>query len=485
METPPPELLNSGYKEKDCEFCEIGRDNSGQQNFGYTGFPTPKWKYQLIMEEYNKSVEEIHYWLLEHFRQDQGYRDFIKIADLFTASEHSAFFGSAKQRIGLQQDKVVTFLATIGKMVRDLFQLVREIRVIKERMSIYEDSYLKDSKSRESSEITLKGIWVDMVEQGAKNPASVYGMARELQFTTLPDLFFSIHPESVEKITETVEALEFNRKVKEVLNRKLRTYMAWKDFTHQEMKSRHIFTLKFLRQHFDIIKMYISWVKPYLRDIRRLELMDRTKSPDLIAAFEGSLIEIEYLAKRMSASHSMLKEIEYNKFVYSVVLVTIHYRTKPSMNYMQEYQRGPIHVGQVSLTMRTYAWTQDEIDKYVKMKDKEDMELLKVIDGSVKAAMESLGDELESYLNEAGENIKFEAAKEKSKVTAKGLADPFTSMFKGFGEMFGALGGKKGKDKGPSEFILDKERDKAASAARENIWQTYKNLKKREGLLAW
>ena len=56
----------------------------------------------------------------------------------------------------------------------------------------YSDSYDADSKSRESAEITLKGIWVDMVEQGAKNPASVYGMAREVQFTTLPDLFFSI-----------------------------------------------------------------------------------------------------------------------------------------------------------------------------------------------------------------------------------------------------------------------------------------------------
>jgi hypothetical protein len=484
MEHPPEELKNAGYEEKDSEFCEIGRDNSGQQNYGYTGFPTPDWKYHLVLEEYSKSIEEIYYWLLEHIRQDQGYTEITKITDMFAASEQSAFFGSAKQRIGLQQDKVVTFLATIGKMVRDLFQLVREIRVLKERMSIYDDSYVADSKSRESSEITLKGIWVDMVEQGAKNPASVYGMARELQFTTLPDLFFSIHPESIDKIGEMVEKLDFNRKVKEVLNRKLRTYMAWKDFTAKEMKSRHIFTLRFLRQHFDVIKMYMAWVKPYLRDVRRLELMDKTKSPDLIAAFEGSIIEIEYLAKRMSAKHEMLKEIVYNKHVYSVILVTINYRTKPSLNYQQEYQRGPIHVGQVNLTLRTYAWRQKDIDKYLKMKDREDMELLKVIDGSVKAAMEALGDELEKYLNEAGENVKFETLKAKPNVSAKGLADPLSSALKGVGEIFGGLGGKK-KDGEPSKYEIDKEKKSAKDAAKENIWQTYKNLKKREGLLAW
>jgi len=478
---PPQELLKAGYKESELEWREIGRDNSGQQNYGYTGYPKPSKSYYLTLEEHNKSVEDIYYWILEHIREDQGYRDFVKISDIFAASEQSAFFGSAKQRIGLQQDKVVTFLATIGKMVRDLFQLVREIRVLDERLSIYEDALSLDSPSRESSEITLKGIWIDLVEQGAKNPASVYGMARELQFTTLPDLFFSIHPPSAKNIEELVNKLDFNRKVKEVLKRKLRTYLAWREFTHKELKSRRTFTLKFLRQHFDVIKMYMAWVKPYLRDIRRLELADRTKSPDLIAAFESGMVEIEYLAKRFAASHDMLKEISYNKHVFSVILVNVKYRTKPQLNYMQEYQRGPIHVGQISVSLRSYAWTQKEIDRYLKAKTLEDFELLKSIDGSVKAAMEALGEELEKYLNEAGEDIKFTSS-EKHKITPKGVADPFLSIFKGFGEIFGSLGKKKGE---VDPYIIEKERKKAASCAKENIWQTYKNFKKREGILAW
>ncbi|MEM4268025.1 MAG: hypothetical protein QXK37_04310 [Candidatus Woesearchaeota archaeon] len=473
-------LEEAGFKEE--EYIELARDNQGNQTYGYTGFPAPAQRYQLTIEEHARSIEEVYFWLYEHLKQDQAFADFVKITDLFAASEQSAFFGSAKQRIGLQQDKVIQFLATIGKMVRDLFQLVRELRILDERLSIYKDSYDLESKSRESAEITLKGIWIDLVEQGAKNPASVYGMARELQFTTLPDLFFSTHPLSVSAIDETVDKLEFNRKVKEVLKRKLRTFMAWKDFTYKEMQNRRKFTLQFLRQHFDVIRMYMSWVKPYLRDIRRLELMDQTKSPDLIAAFEGSIIEIEYLAKRLPASFDMLKEIKYNQHVYTVVLVHILYRTKPQLNYMQEYQRGPIHVGKFTLTLRCYGWTQKEIDAYINMKLKEDMELLKVIDGSVKAAMEALGDELEKYLQEAGEDIKF-TNKEKPKITPKAMADPFTSIFKGFGQIFGAL--KRKEEGGVSKYVLEKERAKAISSGKDNIWNTYKNLKKREGLLAW
>src|SRR3989338_6114607 len=188
-------LTKFGFKEE--EEIELGRDNAGQYITGKTGYPKPVKRYRIIYQVFNQSIEETYFWLLEHFRHDQGFHDIIKITDTFTASEHSAFFGSAQQRIGLQQDKVSQFLATIGKMIKELFQLVRELRILDERLGYYADSYTA-SRSSESAEITLKGIWVDLVEQGAKNPGSVYGMAREVQFTTFSHLFFSTHPKKQE-----------------------------------------------------------------------------------------------------------------------------------------------------------------------------------------------------------------------------------------------------------------------------------------------
>jgi hypothetical protein len=410
-----------------------------------------------------------------------GYPDIIKITDIFTSAEHSAFFGVAQQRVGLQQDKVSQFLQTIGKMVRELFQIVREIRILKERLSYYKDSYDTESKSRPSAEITLKGTFIDMVEGGGKNPGSVYGMARELQFTTLPDLFFSVHPASSKEVDEVVDKLDFNRKVKEVLKRKLRQFLEWKEHTYKELQTREVFTLKYLRQHFDVIKLYMTWVRPYLRNIKRLqsEYMDRYKerSVDIVSAFEGSLIEIEFLARYKPKG---------NKDYYSVALGNFLYRTRPSMNYQQEgYQRGPIHVGTTTITLRAYAWTEEQIQNYIQMRSDEDFELLGVIDGSVKAAMEALGDELEKYLQEAGEKIYQQPAKQEK--PQLNIGGPFISVFKGFGEIASAFIPKKGpsKPKKKDEYALSQEKKKAIKQAQGNIWTIYKNFKKSHNMIAW
>ena len=378
-----------------------------------TGFPKPLKRYRIIWEIFNMSMEESYFWILNYLRDDLAYSKIYKTEDVFAAAENSAFFGVSQQRIGLQQDKVSQFLATIGKMVKELFQLVRELRIIDERSIYYEESL----KGVESAEITLKGIWIDMVEGGAKNPSSVFGMSREVQFTSLPDLFFSTHPEKQEDVDKFVDEQrsEFNRSVRNVLKRKLKTYLIWKERTYSELKTRRIFTLKYLRQHYDVIKMYMAWVRPYIRHIRRLTLdEERAITPDLISAFEGSMVEIELLASKLPLDQKTQKQ---NKYIHSCILAHFLFRTRPSMSFQQEgYQRGPIHVGRLEINLRSYAWTKEEIEKYLKMKDEQDMELMKSISGSVKAAMEALGGELEKYLEEAGEEMKKpEEAAEKPK----------------------------------------------------------------------
>jgi len=421
------ELKKFGFNEE--EVAEQTR-----QQYIKTGFPKPERRYRLHYEGYNISIEEPYFWILHYLRYYAGFPYIDKITDIFAAAENSAFFGSSQQRLGLQQDKVSQFLATIGKMVRELFQLVRELRILDERLSYYFDSYTT-SRSSESAEITLKGIWVDLVEQGAKNPASVYGMAREVQFTTLPDLFFSTHPKKQEDTDDVVEHERgaFNRKVREVLKRKLRTFLAWKEHTFEEMKNRRVFTLKFLRQHYEVIRMYIQWVKPYLRNIQRLQLdLSKTETPDLLVAFESSMIEVELLARKPGAVNQCL-------------LLHYLFRTRPEMNYQQEYQKGPLHLGRVEIDFRVYAWTDEQVENYKRMREQEDFQLLGLIDTSVKAAMESLGDELMRYLKEAGEE--FGPKTEEKVVKKSSFLSPYTSIFKGFSDMFGRVRNQKFQDR--------------------------------------
>ena len=467
----------------DAELQKYGFENEESEEFRQskikTGYPKPARKYRLHYEGYNISIEEPYFWTLHYLRYFGGFPRIDKITDVFAAAENSAFFGASQQRLGLQQDKVSQFLATIGKMVRELFQLVREMRILDERLSYYADSYT-NSPSAESAEITLKGIWVDLVEQGAKNPASVYGMAREVQFTTLPDLFFSTHPKKQEDVDVVVERErgQFNRKVREVLKRKLRSFLAWKEHTYEELKNRRKFTLKYLRQHFEIIRMYMTWVRPYLKNIQRMQLdQSRVDTPDLIVAFESSMIEVEILAVKP----------EPNKLVNQCILMHYLFRTRPEMNYSQEYQRGPLHLGRVEIDFRAYSWTDKEIEEYKKMREQEDFQLLGVIDGSVKAALEALGDELMRYLKEAGEE--FEEKKEMPKAPKR--SGPFLSLFEGFAELFTSFKTKKdlkqAKKKPTQTGIMRLAIAKRNAEAKVNgvMWTTYHHFKKQHDMLNW
>ncbi len=454
------------YEEEEME--------EGKDQMVKTGYPNSVKRYRIVYETYSSSLEETYFWILNYLRYDTGCI-VEKITDIFAGTEHSTFFGVSQQRIGLQQDKVSQFLATIGKMVKELFQLVRELRILDERLHYYIDSYDEKSKSRESAEITLKGVFIDQAEGGAKNPASVFGMARELQFTTLPDLFFSVHPLRATDVDQVVDKLDFNRKVKEVLKRKLRSYLEWKEHTYKELKSRRIFTLKYLRQHFDIIKMYMTWVKPYLRNIRRLhsEALEQQKavSPDLITAFEGALIEVEILAKRLPRG---------NKDYYAAAIYNFRFRVKPEMKYQAEgFQRAPIHVGEIRVTARGYAWTKEDIENYKRYREEEDFELLGLVDRSVQDAMVALGDELMKYLEEAGEPT------EKKEPEKKGtIIEPFTSTIKGFTELFGAFK-KSARPKKKDKLAVVFEKREATAGVRGYMWPTYKNYKKAHGMLSW
>ncbi len=474
------DLKEFGFEEERAEEAYLDKDIP-------TGYPKPLKRYWLRYATASKSIEETYFWVLNCLRVSLGFKDIVKIMDVSAASPHSTFFGVSTQRAGAYQDKISQYLATIGKMVKELFQIVRELRILDERLSYYNDSFDYESASRESAEITLKGIWIDMVEGGAKSPASVYGMARELEFTVLPDLFFSTHPKTSKDVDKAVNELKFNRKVKEVVKRKLRAFLAWKEETYKELKNRRKFTLKFMRQHYDVIKMYMSWVKPYLKYVKMLRSSEKKMdSPDIVGAFENSMVEIEFLAKRIPVEPTSGKV--KNKVYKACVLMNFQFSTTPDMKFISEsYQRGPIHAGQVDIKMRAYAWTDKHIEKYIAYRNKEDMELLgDFVDGSISAAMDALGEEFERYLKESGEEVK---EKQEEKPKQDSVLDPFLSIFNGFKEIKTAFAGtgSGSKDEGPKLTKIQEENEKkdAKGNATGAMWLVYKNFRKAHGMISW
>ncbi|MGV8169300.1 MAG: hypothetical protein ACP5N3_04560 [Candidatus Nanoarchaeia archaeon] len=467
------------------EHADEERDEEANLSSGNTymatGWPKPKKRHRLVHESFNMGLEELYFWTLNHLRQDWGYPNVIKVTDTFSASENSAFFGQSAQRLSIQEDRASSFLRGISELVKTLFQIVRELRIIDERLDVY-----KEWKKSKSADATLKGFFADFAENkgGQMQPGSLYHLSNSVGYAVLPDLFFNTVVYDKDDVDKIVDKLEFNKNVKAVLKRKLYQYVIWVEHTEKELYARRKFQIKYLRQHYLTIKMYMSWVKPYLKHIRRLTMSEeQLDSPFLISSFETSATEVEVLAYQPRKDGAPCP----------VVLMTYYFTTRPILQYSQEYNRGPVHVGRGVWTTRAYGWTMEQINQYVAMRDREDRELLGLVDDQLKSAMEMLGDDLDKYLKEAEETLEDEkksnvpSEKEKLAPVQSGgtVYDPFISIFKGFGEMGKAFSIASFFQKSSSGGVDPSKAGKEAGAAAKHMWQVYKNYKKAHRLLSW
>ncbi len=458
-------LTEFGFEEEVYEIL------NGQ--FLNTGFPQSEKRYQLRYEMEDLSVEEPYYWILDMLKH--YYPLVEKIEDSFSASENSAFFGVTQQRLGVQQDKVGQYLATVGKMIKELFQMVRELRIIDERREYYsgaEKQIYKPLKERGTAdEITLKGMFVDLVQGGGKSPTSVFGMSQQLEFVTLPDLFFDAPPfKTVDEMEGYVDGLtDFNAAVLRVLKRHLRQFMEWKRRTRKEHENRRQFQLRYLRQHFDIIQMYVTWMKPYLKTVQRLHMKETHQdSASLISAFESAMIDIEIIAHHPEKTHC--------------VMVTFQYRTRPHMKFVQEgYQRGPVHVGELDMQIRVYPWNKETIQNYKKMKDKENLELIGNVSQSVLASMKGLGVELERYYAEACGLDHVQELEKKGEEMLGAKKDTRSLKYRLFGD-FLAPPKKSGSVEGKTK---KSSLSNGGGAAHATAWGAYNYFKKAHRMITW
>ncbi|MGV8086179.1 MAG: hypothetical protein ACP5N1_00980 [Candidatus Woesearchaeota archaeon] len=462
--------------------------------YSKTDYPEPHRKFRVIFESFSLSMEETYFWILSALQYDLAFPKVEKITDIFSSAENSSIFGQASQRLGIQQDRITGTLATVGKMVKDLFALVRELRIIDERIAAYNAWTLNNSKSADA---TLKQLYIDFAESqgGQTKPSSVYGLAQNLGYTSLPDYFFNTRIYKKEEIDKVVDAIPTNNNLKNVLRRKLFEFMVWKEETEKEIRHRRKFSLHYLRQHWAVIKMYMGWLKPYLRNVKRLSMNEnQILGPEIISAFETASLEIEILA--YDPARAM-------KGDSPCILVNFKYFVKPSLSYQQpeSYQRGPVHVGKVDITMRSYGWSNEEIKTYKKYREKQEMELLSVIDASLKAALDALSEDLEKYLAEAGEEEfkKIQDEKKEIKDTRTGMQkflglrvvdkrdqgggflEPFVAIGMGVGEIVGAF----------MPSVVEKKKDGKTSAkkgggeASGKMRVMWANYKKSHQLLTW
>ncbi len=430
-------------------------------------------QYELVVESMGAGLEKYYFWILKFMREPFpsgiGFDQIEKIKDLFDASVTSSFHGHVGAKMTALQQQAQQYLALIGQLVKTLFPIIREIRIMDERLQYYDDSL----KGNESAEIALKSIWVEMVEKGMESPNSVYGLATKVGFLSLPDLFFSINPKDglkgVDAAIKSAKSSGTNEKVANVLAKKLFAYYDWKEKTYNEMQHTRKFRISYLRQHYNSIKLYMNWVRPYLHNIRQLQMKGNYTDADLVNAFETSKIFVELLAAKKSG---------FKKY-HPVILAKMTYVTRPELSYTPQGQKQPSHVGKVQVLLSPYVVTGAQIEAYKGIQDAEDVELLSTID----ATMMSIKDDLKKYLTEAGEKFPEEEKKEEKKHDT--AFTPFLSLFSAFKEIFSAFkpAGSMFSSKSVKEARAEEEEKEKAMAMAQNLcWVMYDVFKKVNGM---
>ena len=401
-----------------------------------------KAKYRLLIDSGQAGVEAKYFSVLRALTdrepfgreliEDKGY--ILKTKDIYTSGETSSYWGAVEQRKGAQIDKFQQLKQNVGGMIKAMFQLLRDLRILEERLEFYEEA----NKGSSSAEVHLKSVWIDQVEGGMKNPTSVMGLTSEVGFAALADLFFTIHPKTDASIEKEVNKLKeshgINKKVREVLGRKLKQYIVWRKNTYKELMVGQRFKLGYLKQHYGVIRLYLNWLRPYLKNIKRLQMKTDgiSKEADIIAAFETSKIELEFLGirKQYEKDTPRGKVTKEFKGYFPVTRVRVNFVAMPDMSFNSDYQKGPIHRGQTEIFIEGAAMTQKQIDAYQKSLTEDDFDLLAVVDSSI----EALKDDLTYYLEKAGGA--FEIQKKEVKTEEKKRMD----LKKGFLEPFVALG---------------------------------------------
>jgi len=459
--------------------------------YAQTGYPAPEKSYRLIVEGVQGSIEHTYYWFLSEIRQNNKFPYIDKLVDSYAASETSSFWGNATQRLNMQQEKAGNYLRVISELIKQLFQIVRELRMIDEKLNVRQAwSDPETGEKLKSADVTLKSEFVELVEGGAKDVNSVYGLAREVGYSILPDLFFNTHIYKSRDIDKVVDKMQYNLRVKNVLKKKLYNFINWKKSTDKEFNARRDFELKYLYQHWQTIRAYMQWLSPYLRNIKRLTMKSKfIKNPDIVLSFETAMSEIEILAWRPIVFNGKPTKVNY------CTIVNFTYSTRPDMNFhTPDYgQKGPVHSGKCIVNFKGYVWSDEQIKKYKKYKEEEDLELLGLADQKVQSAIDMLGDTFKKYLAECGENITTteDETPKKKKPKQDSILTPFLGIFKAFGD-FGSAAFPSNKDiekfKAP-QIDPNSINPQACSVAKDRlkfaIYSMYKNYKKAHKMLSW
>lgn len=375
----------------------------------------PLWHSKLVYDSSAEQLEPIYFWILD-FMQESGI-EVEKLVDTFSASVGGGYFSELGAKASKMQEEAMKILGAVNTVLKSIINLLYDLKEFEIRLQVYKD--LKDEKKKEAALLALKQIWMDKVDI-QRGRGSINVMTSDLNFFTLRDAFMAA------KSVEDVDKMDINERVKRVLKPRVAEFLDWVKRSEKELTMRFELEKNYLKSQVNSLKLYTSWVKPYLRAAEQLRMKETSlKEPTLVNAFNTILLELKLFGKskikvaaEVAAGNlpEKMKNYKPKRDYYACVLIDFTFRGIPSRTPQGHYVFG----GRAEIDFKAFTLNSEELEIFYKKLEQQDwQQTLKLVQGVTEESLEQLQQDLEHFLGKEEKDTfdltKKEGKKEKKK----------------------------------------------------------------------
>lgn len=432
--------------------------------------------YKLTYDSFSEGLEPVYFWILDFMRDTSpgGLGLTVKkSAEEFEASISSSYFGEMGQRVTVMQQRSTEILANINNVIKSILNLIYDLKEFEIKIKMYDDLKSKDPEVSDSADRAIKSIWMDKVDS-QKGLGSLNQLAQRLNFVTIRDAFFHV------KSIEDIKKLDLNERVKSILKLKVEEFLHWQKESEKEIKKRFEIEKGYLKTQVETLKLYTTWVKPYLRAAQKLK-MKEFNMPDIIASFNNMQMRLSLIGSKETKPESEFKKLNLKSY-FAVVEVILNFRTVPQAISGQGGTRY-IHGGRVDMDFSAYAYDSIEMEALENVELYEDMKLIEEI---TDVALHQLQEDIDHFLYPVEKEVKEEKKQKKFKPfeSISKAIEPITDVAKGTKEFFGDIKSMFKLESNKLSYAQKKVKDAAEKTAKDLCEKTYTLYKKTHGMIA-
>ena len=329
--------------------------------YGASDKPQPIWENGLSYDSSIETLEPVYYWILD-FTQ-RAFKNIVKLSDNFVAAPGSSYFADLGARATKMQEEGMKILGAVNMVIKSITNILYDLKEFEIRLGAYERADDKDPQKKESGILALKDIWMSNVDI-KRGKGSINGMTYELGFSTLRDAF--MQAKSAANVDDMNKGGLINERVARILKPRVDEFFQWKAQSSEELRRRFNIERAYLKSQVETLKLYSSWVKPYLQSAEQLRMqMTSKEEPSLISAFGTMVLNLSLMMyKELDVADAvdnkflpdnfkrMNERKEIRKF-YQLIFIDYTFRTYPTQQFP--------HAGLVDIKFKAYAVNDDEL----------------------------------------------------------------------------------------------------------------------------